>query len=120
MSERWTRAVLRRRRLVVGAWLGVVVVGLVAAERLPDLASNTFAVPGTDSERARIVLERSFDERPDGTFTVVFPTPRPSDEAVQDGARDRLERAAALIPGSRAGELRTARGLIYGDIATTL
>ena len=72
MHERWTRAVLRHQTLVVAGWLVVLAVGIVASARLPDLSSNTFSVPGTDSERARIMLEQSFDERPDGTFTAVF------------------------------------------------
>ena len=120
MSERWTRAVLRHRYLVVCAWLVVLAAGTVAAARLPDLSSNTFAVPGTDSERARAFLEQSFGERPDGTFTVVFPVAAPGRKALRGRARRRLDRAAATIPGARAGDVQAARGMLYGDIATSL
>ena len=120
MHERWTRAVLRHQTLVVAIWLAVLVVGLVASTRLPGLSSNTFGVPGTDSERARIMLEQSFDERPDGTFTAVFEVARPSDKATQRAIEQRLERAAEHIPGAQARPVRTAKGLVYGDIATAL
>ncbi len=120
MHERWTRAVLRHQTLVVAAWLVVLVVGIVASTRLPELSSNTFSVPGTDSERARIMLEQSFDERPDGTFTVVFEVARSSDKATQRAIEKRLERAARAIPGGQARPIRTARGLVYGEIATAL
>ncbi len=120
MPERWTRAVLRHQSLVVIAWLIVAVVGVAASTRLPGLTSNTFGVPGTDSERARVLLQESFDERPDGTFTVVFPVSQPSDRATQLELERRLERAARVIPGATARSLHIARRIVYGDIATTL
>ena len=40
--------------------------------KLSPLLSNTFTVPGTDSERVRAVLEEHFGDRPDGSYTVVF------------------------------------------------
>jgi uncharacterized membrane protein YdfJ with MMPL/SSD domain len=120
MPERWTRAVLRHRSLVVAVWALVVVAGVFASARLPGLSSNTFSVPGTDSERAQVILEHSFGERSDGTFNVAFPVGRPSDKAVQREAERRLAEAARAIPGGSASDIRTARGLIYGQITTTL
>ncbi len=120
MHERWTRAVLRHQPLVVAVWLLVLAVGVVAAVRLPALSSNTFSVPGTASERAQVMLERSFGERPDGTFTVVFEVAHPSDKATQRAIERRLERAARTLPGGKARAIRTTTGLVYGDIVTTL
>jgi RND superfamily putative drug exporter len=94
--ERWTRAVL------------------------PGLLSNSFAVPDTGSERARAILEERFGERPDGTFTVVFPVARPSDKALRGELQRRLEVAARSIPGGHALPLRSGVKVLYGDIATTL
>jgi hypothetical protein len=48
-----------------------VAVGVVGALRLTALLSTSFAVPGTESERARTILADHFDERTDGVFTVV-------------------------------------------------
>ena len=120
MSERWTRAVLRHSALVVAVWLVVVAAGIVASTLLPGLSSNTFSVPGTDSERAQAVLEHGFGERPDGTFEIAFPVARPSDRATQAEAERRLARAAHVVPGGRAGTIQTARGVIYGQITTAL
>ena len=105
---------------MVALWLVVLAVGVVASTRLPGISSNAFSVPGTDSERARIMLEQSFDERPDGTFTAVFEVAQSSDKATQRAIEMRLERAAQKIPGAQVRPLRTARGLVYGDIATAL
>lgn len=120
MHERWTRAVLRRQPFVVAAWLLVLAVGLVASARLPDLSSNSFSVPGTDSERAQLMLEQSFGERPDGTFTVVFEVERSSDKETQRAVERRLERAARMLPGGRTRTIRTSPGIIYADLVTAL
>ena len=69
---RWTRFVLRHRRIVVAFWVAVIVAGGFASTRLPALLSNSFSVPGTASEQARRILDRQFGDRPDGSFTIVF------------------------------------------------
>ena len=120
MPERWTRAVLRHGTLVVAAWIAVAVLGLVASTRLPGLSSNTFSVPGTDSERASAMLQDAFGERPDGTFNIVFPVEHPSDKRIQRNVKRRLERAEQAVPRGQAGDLQTAKGIIYSQIATTL
>ena len=55
--EALTRRVLRHRRLVLAVWIVLLAVSSVAASRLPDLLTNRFALPGTESERAADVLE---------------------------------------------------------------
>ncbi len=56
MPERWTRAVLRYRLIVLACWLLVLVLGALAAPRLSPLLSNSLAVPGTGSEAAQTIL----------------------------------------------------------------
>ncbi len=120
MLERWTRAVLRYRLVVLSCWLAVLVVGVWSSTRLPELLSISFAVPGTDSERARAILARNFGERTDGVFTVVFPVRRASDRALRARLRHRLALAAPTVPTGHAGALRDGGGVLYADIATTL
>jgi len=120
MPERWTAFVLRHQSLVIVCWMAVLLAGVVASLRLPDLVSSSFTVPGSGSDRARILLERSFGERPDGTFTVVFPVAKPSDTATRRKIARRMRRAAATIPGASAGLLGAGPKILYGDIATAL
>ena len=51
------------------------------------------SVPGTDSDRARLILQDSYGDRPEGTFTVVFPVDRPGRTA-----RAELRGAATSSP----------------------
>jgi uncharacterized membrane protein YdfJ with MMPL/SSD domain len=118
--ERWTAAVVRARVAVLACWLVVLGVGTYAALQLPSLLSTSFAVPGTESERARAVLLERFDERPDGTFVVVFPVEHPSDPRVRAQAQRRVEAAARAVPTATARELRSGGGLLYAEIVTRL
>ena len=118
MPARWTRLVLRYRLPVLVAWAAALVAGTVASTRLTPLLSNSFDVPGTGSDRARRLLASDFGERPDGTFTVVFPVRHPTDRALQRRLRERVAAAATAIPGARLGLVRTAGGVVFVDVAT--
>jgi len=113
--ERWIRAVLRFRIAVVFVWTVVAGAGIYGATSLPPLLSNSFAVPGSDSDRARLILEHAYGERPEGTFTVVFRASRPSAEL-----RRRLVTAARTVPGAHVGPVRTGGGVVYADIDSSL
>jgi uncharacterized membrane protein YdfJ with MMPL/SSD domain len=119
--ERWTRFVLRWRWPILASWLVVLLAGAFAFTRLSSLLSNQFSVPGTDSERARTILERHFGDRSDGAFTVAFRL----HDRVDGGAYVRLQteadRAARRVPHARARRLVPAGDrILYGDIVSTL
>ena len=116
MPERWTRAVIRARLPVLAIWVVVVVLGFVAALRLNGLLANVFVVPHTDSDQARLVLEREFHERPEGVFTVVFSARKGERPDVQQ----RLRAAARLVPTGHASRVRIGQDILYGEVDTTL
>ncbi len=119
MPERWTRVVLRFRVVVVASWVGVLVLGALSTGALPALLSNSLAVPGTDSERARTILRENFHEADDGTFTVIFRgSSRPS-RAERSRLERRLADAARAVPTARPGELRDG-SMPFADIRTAL
>lgn len=120
MHERWTRAVLRFRVVLLIAWLVVLLLGAWSSARLAPLLSNSFDVPGTDSERAQSLLADHFGERPDGVFTVVFQVRSPSDRQLRARLRRRVERAARVVPTARTGPVGTGGGIVFVEVATTL
>jgi len=115
VPERWTRAVLRRRAPILVCWIAVVAVGAFGAMRLTGLLATTFAVPGTDSERARTILAKDFRERTDGVFTVVFAT-----RGDRRQIRARLAAAAGVVPTGHVEQLLSAGGVTWAEIQTTL
>ena len=107
-------AVLRARVLVIAAWLVVFAAGVFAATQLPDLLATSFDVPGTESERARTLLEEHFDERPEGTFVIVF-RGDPSDNRCGGGSNADLSSPRGQVPSGEARELREEAGSSTGD-----
>src|SRR5919198_2727345 len=119
--ERWTRFVLRFRWPILACWLVVLLAGGFAFTRLSSLLSNQFTVPGTDSERARTILERHFGDRSDGAFTVVFRLRDPVDRAAYFRLQEAADRAARRVPHATPRRLVPAGDrILYGDIVSTL
>jgi uncharacterized membrane protein YdfJ with MMPL/SSD domain len=119
---RWTRFVLRFRWPILAFWLAVILAGGYATSQISSLLSNTFTVPGTDSERVRTVLQQRFGDRSDGEFLIVYKL-RPG--AGRAGVSLELERSiregAHAVPGGKATALRSAPGgVFYGSILTSL
>jgi uncharacterized membrane protein YdfJ with MMPL/SSD domain len=117
---RWTRLVLRLRWPILVFWLIVLLAGGYASSKLTPLLQNTFTVPGTDSERAREILQKHFGDRSDGEFLVVYTI-----ENGTAGVTLRIERslrqAAKAVPTGQPTALRYERdSVVYGSILTTL
>ncbi len=119
--ERWTRFVLRFRWPILAGWLVVLLAGGFAFMRLSSLLSNEFSVPGTDSERARTILERHFGDRSDGAFTIVFRLRDAVDRPAYARLQRDLDHAARAVPDSTPRRLVPAgRHILYGDVVSTL
>jgi RND superfamily putative drug exporter len=117
----WTRFVLRHRGAVLALWIAVFLLGGFASSRLSPLLSNTFNVPGTDSERVRATLERHFGDRPDGSFTAVFELSGASSPGQVAKLQRVVDKAAHVIPSGKPTKLLTAgRKVVFGDIVSTL
>ncbi|MEA2386402.1 MAG: putative drug exporter of the superfamily, partial [Thermoleophilaceae bacterium] len=118
---RWTQFVLRHRVAVVCIWAVVLLAGGYASSKLPPLLSNTFSVPGTDSERVRSLLERHFGDRPDGSFTAVFRVRDSGDPAVVARLQAAVAGAAAAVPTGKPTTLNVAGPhVVFGDVVSTL
>jgi RND superfamily putative drug exporter len=117
LIERWTRAVLRYRYLVLAGWLAIAVIGAVSAIHLPSLLLTSLSAPGTSSAQADGILARHFGDNPEGTFTVVFRSGKGHAQSLPALTR-RVREAARAIPNAHALPLQTAPGIVYGAIAT--
>jgi RND superfamily putative drug exporter len=115
---------------VVAFWAVVFLAGGFASSKLSAILSNTFSVPGTQSEQVRTILEQRFGDRSDGSFTVVFAL---SPEAgttipaakVKAGLVAATRRAEAVLPHGSLGQFNVATTpggthLIYGDVQSAL
>ncbi len=115
----WTRRVAAHRKAVLACWLVLFVLGGYAASNLGKLLTNRFSVPGSEAEKGLSILKSRFNERGDGSFTLVArstgPTLRPA--VVEQAA----ERAASKLPDGKALPVRPAGpGVYYVQIQTPL
>ncbi len=112
---------VRNRWWVAAIWLVVLLAGGYSNTKLSSLLSNTFEMPGTDSERARTILERHYGDRSDGAFTVVFRVPNAGDAQLRARLQAGLLRAAQKVPSGEPRPLvRGSDHVLYGDIVSTL
>ena len=119
--ERWTRLVLRFRWAILAAWIVAILAGGWSSTRLSSLLSNTFSVPGTESEHARQILEEKFGDRSDGAFLLVFRVRYARDPAVRARLQREVDAAATLVPTGKARRLVAAGpNVLYADVASTL
>src|ERR687891_671534 len=103
--ERWTRAMIRRRRMVLGAWAVVLLVSLVAVSGLSDLLTNRFTLPGTDTAKAEQILEEQFGQKTTGSFSVVVEGQPGSAERLLPDVRAAASRAAGELPTSEVASV---------------
>lgn len=118
MLERWIRGVVRRRSLVLAAWVVVALAGVLSATNLSSLLTTSLDVPGTASAHADTLLARHFHENVDGTFTVVLTSPR----AIKDGGRalrSRVARAASFLPDVSVSPARVVGRTFYANVDTS-
>src|SRR5438105_3254135 len=119
--ERWTRFVVRFRWPVLALWLVVLLAGGYSSSKLNALLSNTFTMPGTDSERARAFVITHYGDLIAGAFPVVFSGVNASDPATRSRFQATLVRAAGAVPTGEARPLaRGGTSVLYGDIVSTL
>jgi putative drug exporter of the RND superfamily len=72
------RACFRARRWVVVAWLGVLVLVGVLSTTLHAQESNSFSIPGTQSQQAMDLLVSKFPQASGASAQMVFQAPRGS------------------------------------------
>jgi RND superfamily putative drug exporter len=85
----WTRACARHPWRVVGAWVGIVVLLVVAVGAFGGELRDEFEIPGSDTQRATDLLEAEFASEQGGVLNLVFAAP--------EGERlDTPERKAAI------------------------
>jgi RND superfamily putative drug exporter len=103
--ERWTRLMIRYRWVVVAVWIVVFVVSGAAAQRLSDLLTNRFTLPGTDTERTETILEEHFGQKTTGSFSLIVQGEPGSALELVPAVQQAAERASAVLPTSEVASV---------------
>lgn len=119
MLEQWTRAVIRRRLVVVCTWFAIIFLGFLAAPKLNDHLTTSLNVPGSESERAESLLAARFQENIEGTFTIFYKFKQATPTEIA-GFKAKIEQASRVIPQSQVTLQRAVGGVLFASISTAL
>jgi RND superfamily putative drug exporter len=117
--EGLTRAVIRYRWPVVGAWAVVLVVSMLAMSGLADLLTNRFSLPGTDTARAEKVLEEHFGQKTVGSFWIVVKGQPGSAEDLVPEVLASARRAADVLPTGQLADARPVSDSVVSALITS-
>ena len=124
--ESFTRGILAHRRLVVGLWLVVTVVGVLTASRAVSAMDQKFTVPGREGWEANQSIVQRFDGT-GGDASPLIPVvtlpagKRASDPDVQHDLAALEQRLTQALPGARIASAASAdpAGFSSADGRTT-
>jgi RND superfamily putative drug exporter len=109
--ERLARLVIRRRRLIVFAWVVLFVFGLFATTRLSDRWFESFSIPGYSAYEAN---QRSLETFGNGEQAPLVAVYRSDGDITQEtGIAESIAKGAAVNPGSRTSSYFSTRSDAY-------
>ncbi|WP_433889551.1 MMPL family transporter [Streptomyces sp. CA-111067] len=124
---RWS---FRRRRLVIGLWLGALVVAGIAAATAPEGKDEDLAMPGTESQKAFDLLDERFPhgnsqgaearlvfQAPDGQKVTAGPNKAAVEDAV--GSLEGGDQTASATDPYKAGAVSKDGTIAYSTITYT-
>ncbi len=118
MLARWTHRVIRHRAPILAIWIITIVIGVYAASNLNQFLTTSLEVPGSRSEKANELLAQHFDENTEGTFTVIYKYTNATD-AQMLSIKQRLAKAAEVVPTARIAAQKALIGTLYSNITTS-
>ncbi len=119
MLESWTRTVVRHRIAVVLTWLVLALLGSFAAAQLNDHLTTSLGVPGSESDKANLLLSQKFGENGEGTFTVFFKF-KNATKAEVERYKSEIVLATKVVPTAKVTQQRALGGVLFASIATSL
>jgi RND superfamily putative drug exporter len=121
----FARFVLRHRRLVIGAWLVVLLAGIPNLQRATNALSQEFSVPGREGFETNAQLLKLYREDTNASSIVPVVTLPAGKTVASPGVRDQLgaalRKAAAAVPGARVVSYAStgSRAFVSKDGRTT-
>ena len=106
LLQRLGRASFRRRRLVLTAWVGLLVAVGATAGLAGGSFTSDFSIPGTESQKANDLLAQRLPASEGATGRIVFAAPK--GQRLASEARQTRAKAGPLNCSSTSGESTAA------------
>jgi RND superfamily putative drug exporter len=111
MLARLAHAVVRRRKLVIAAWLVLTLFGAFSAQKVSDRWSEHFSIPGYSAYETNQKVFHTYGNGAQPPLVAVF---RSNGDVTQEPAiKDAIAKAAALVPGARVSSYYSTDKAVY-------
>ena len=110
---------IKFQRFVIVIWVSLSVAGVFGAAHLDNHLTTSLEIPGSASAAASAVLQESFSENTEGSFTVLYKYKQATPEQIAV-FKSSLARAASVIPGAEITQAKAFGGTLYANIGTSL
>jgi RND superfamily putative drug exporter len=119
MLARLAHVVVRRRKTVIAAWVVLTLFGAYSAQRVSDRWSEHFSIPGYSAYETNQKVLHTFGNGAQPPLVAVFRSD--GDVTKEPGIGAAIEKAAALVPGSRVSSYYSTGNRMYvsSDAHTT-
>ncbi len=104
---------------MIAIWVVLSCAGILGAINLDKHLTTSLEIPGSASAAASSVLQESFSENTEGTFTILYKYKQATPEQITD-FKSSLVRAASVIPGAEITQEKAFGGTLYANIGTSL
>ena len=111
MLERLAHVIVRRRKLVIGAWLVLTLFGAFAAKQVSDRWFESFSIPGYSAYEANQRTLHRFGSGEQAPLVAVFHTD--GDVTKETGLGRAVSEAAAVNSGSRVSSFWSTGSRAY-------
>jgi RND superfamily putative drug exporter len=99
LLARWAAFVVRRRGTIVLTWIAAVIVLVALAVPFGGTFTNSFLLPGTESQKAIDLLKSRFPQQAGDSASIVFQAGQGMSDAAVRGTVERIVAEAAKLPG---------------------
>src|SRR5437588_11317085 len=96
---RWAAFTVRRRGAVVVTWIAAIVVLIALAVPFGGKFTNSFSLPGTESQKAADLLKRRFPQQAGDSANLVFKAEQGVNDPSVKAAVEGTVAEAAKLPG---------------------
>jgi RND superfamily putative drug exporter len=118
MPIRWSFQPSHHRWLVLASWFIAIALGLAGGTNLTSHLSTSLTVPGSQSEKADVILVSHFGENSEGNFTILYTFGNASDSQIVK-YKNEIEVAASVIPTAVVTQQKALGGVLLASVATS-
>jgi len=119
MLERWTKAIIRHRFIVLASWLVLAILGSLAATHLNEHLTTSLTVPHSESATANQLLAEKFGDNNEGTFTIFYKFKNATNSEIEL-FKSEIAQSATVIPTAKVTQQRALAGVLFASVSTSL